>query len=226
MERSMMPLPTVDATAAPNTRNATKLKNAAQATAQRGLIAPVETMVAIELAATWKPLKKSKTSATATRKTTTSNVIDISGVLEHDAFDDVGHVLAAVGHGLEVLVDLLELDQLARVGLGMEELRETRAQHLVGLGLEPVDLAADLHDVLGVGHVVEELHRLLHLFGAGDADVGEAPRLVRDLAHLVQEHAVRHVLHQVEAVVHRRDQQVDVLAVERGDEGLVQQLHR
>ena len=46
-----MPLPMVVATANPNTTNAMKLKNAAQATAQCGLMAPVETMVAIELAA-------------------------------------------------------------------------------------------------------------------------------------------------------------------------------
>src|SRR5690242_7560748 len=160
---STIPLPTVEATAAPNTRKATKLKNAAQATAQRGLIAPVDTMVAIEFAASWKPFRKSKARATTIRKTTTSNVIDISGVLEHDAFDDVRDVLAAVGHGLEVLVDLLQLDQLARIGLVVEELRQPGAQHLVGLGLEPVDVAADLHDVLGVRHVVEEPDRLLHL---------------------------------------------------------------
>ena len=51
MAGSTMPLPMVVATAKPNTRNAMKLKNAAQATAQCGLMAPVDTMVAIELAA-------------------------------------------------------------------------------------------------------------------------------------------------------------------------------
>src|SRR4051812_4194401 len=200
-DRSMIPLPTVEATAAPNTRKATKLKNAAQATAQRGLIAPVETMVAMEFAASWNPFRKSKAIATTIRNTTTWNVMPISGVLEHDAFDDVGDVLAAVGHGLEIFVDLLQLDQLARIGLVVEQLRQARAQHLVRLGLEPVDLAAGLHDLLGVGHVVEQLHRGLHFLGAGDADVREPPGLVGDLAHLVEEHAVRHVLHEVQAVV-------------------------
>src|SRR4051812_14313709 len=103
---STMPLPTVEATAAPNTRKATKLKNAAQATAQRGLMAPVETIVAIEFAASWKPLRKSKAIATTIRNTTMWNVMPMSGVLEHDAFDDVRDVLAAVGHRLEILVDL------------------------------------------------------------------------------------------------------------------------
>ena len=45
------------ATCVPKTRNATKLKNAAHATADRGVRTRVETTVAIELAASWNPLK-------------------------------------------------------------------------------------------------------------------------------------------------------------------------
>ena len=43
--------------------NAIKLKKAAQSTANLGLSTPVVTMVAMELAASWKPLIKSKTKA-------------------------------------------------------------------------------------------------------------------------------------------------------------------
>jgi hypothetical protein len=52
------------ATAVPKMRNATKLKNAAHATARRGDSTLVETTVAMEFAASWKPLTKSKPSAT------------------------------------------------------------------------------------------------------------------------------------------------------------------
>jgi len=48
---SMMPFPTVAATLRPKKRKAMKLKNAAQMMAFWGLIAPVDTMVAIEFAA-------------------------------------------------------------------------------------------------------------------------------------------------------------------------------
>ncbi len=48
---SMVPLPTVAATLSWNTRMATKLKKAAQTTAYCGFSTPVETMVAIEFAA-------------------------------------------------------------------------------------------------------------------------------------------------------------------------------
>ena len=48
---------TVLATWVRNTRKAMKLKKAAQTTASRGLSTRVETTVAIELAASWKPLE-------------------------------------------------------------------------------------------------------------------------------------------------------------------------
>jgi hypothetical protein len=47
-----------------------KLKNAAQTTATPGESTRVETTVAIELALSWKPLMKSKSSATPTIATT------------------------------------------------------------------------------------------------------------------------------------------------------------
>src|ERR1017187_1165480 len=63
---STIPAPTVLATAVPKPKTATKLKNAAQITACKGVRTRVETTVAIELAASWKPLKKSKTNAMQT----------------------------------------------------------------------------------------------------------------------------------------------------------------
>lgn len=55
------------------TKKAMKLKAAAQSTAWKGVSTLVVTMVAIELAASWKPLMKSKISANA--MTSISNVI-------------------------------------------------------------------------------------------------------------------------------------------------------
>src|SRR6266536_3981838 len=58
--------PIVFATRVPKIAKATKLKTAAQMTAARGDKTLVETTVAIELAASWNPLVKSKTIATRT----------------------------------------------------------------------------------------------------------------------------------------------------------------
>ena len=53
---SMIPLPIVCATCSGKTTNAMKLKNAAQITAHLGVSTRVDTTVAIEFAASWKPL--------------------------------------------------------------------------------------------------------------------------------------------------------------------------
>ena len=53
---SIIPDPTVLATAVPKTKAAMKLKNAAQTTALPGDSTRVDTTVAIEFAASWKPL--------------------------------------------------------------------------------------------------------------------------------------------------------------------------
>ncbi len=69
----MMPVPIVAATCRPKNRKAMKLKKAAQMTAYCGGMTRVETMVAIELAASCRPLRKSNSSAMAIRKTRTGS---------------------------------------------------------------------------------------------------------------------------------------------------------
>ena len=64
----------VFATAVPKVNAATKLKNAAQMTATRGERTRVETTVAMEFAASWKPLRKSKLRATRTRMIAKLNI--------------------------------------------------------------------------------------------------------------------------------------------------------
>jgi|SRR5690242_11785756 len=61
---STKPLPIVLATAVPNTKTAMKLKHPAQITAAVGESTRVDTTVAMELAASWNPLLKSKINAT------------------------------------------------------------------------------------------------------------------------------------------------------------------
>ena len=67
---STIPLPIVLATWRPKKRKAIKLKNAAHIMATLGDKTRVDTTVAMELAESWKPFKKSKRSARAIRKST------------------------------------------------------------------------------------------------------------------------------------------------------------
>ena len=70
-----MPTPTVCATWAPKNRNAMKLKNAAHITAYCGRSTRVDTMVAIELAASCRPFRKSNANATMIRATRTGRLM-------------------------------------------------------------------------------------------------------------------------------------------------------
>src|ERR1700732_3574133 len=95
---SMIPVPMVCATCSPNTLKATKLKNAAQNTAYCGRSTRVETMGAIELAASCRPLRKSNNSATAIKPIRTGRprvVSTVLNLLDHDRIDLVGDVIEA-----------------------------------------------------------------------------------------------------------------------------------
>src|SRR4051812_43443258 len=85
---SMIPLPTVFATCKPKTAKAMKLNTAAQMTAHCGRRTRVDTMVAIEFAASWNPLMKSNANATTTiRMINSVEVVAIAlCVLDDDAF--------------------------------------------------------------------------------------------------------------------------------------------
>src|SRR4051794_23843058 len=93
------------------------LKKAAKTTACCGLSTPVDTTVAMEFAASWKPFMKSKATASTTSSVTTQKAAWIlsmeevprrrSGILEDHALDQVRYILAAVGDGFELLVDRL-----------------------------------------------------------------------------------------------------------------------
>src|SRR4029077_8438332 len=90
---SMIPVPIVWATLSPKTTKATKLKNAAQNTAYCGRSTRVDTIVAIELAASCKPLRKSNRSATAISPTRIGKPMVASTarpclyLFDHDAVD-------------------------------------------------------------------------------------------------------------------------------------------
>src|SRR5438094_8790771 len=86
---------------------------------------------------------ESTTSATTMLKTTavsTGGAVRRSRHLEDDSLDHVRHVLAAVGDGLQRLIDLLPFDHLDRVRLLVEHRREALPPQAVGPVLAPVHL--------------------------------------------------------------------------------------
>src|SRR6266849_9274715 len=226
----MMPLPMVLATFTPPPKAAMKLKKAAQKTATRGESTRVETTVAMELAASWKPLMKSKISASAMSPTTMANMSPPKRtssqlrVFEHDALDDVGNVLAAVGGGLHQVVDLLPLDDAQGIGPALEEGGDGPAVERVGGALQPLDLAAGGEDLAGVLDLAHEPDRLLHLFARRHQHAGHVLGRLRNGSHLVEQQPLGGGVGEVEHVVDAAEQSVDLGAVEGRDELLVQPL--
>src|SRR5215218_5232856 len=214
-------LPTVLANAVWKTRKAMKLKKAAQTTASRGVSTRVETTVAIELAASWKPLVKSNTSASRTMAPTETRAR--SGMLDDDGLHRVGHVLEVVQGLLELLDDVLPHQQVAGRVLGVEVVQ-------VGPGpaVQPVALVLQLVDVDQVGpqRLLLEPAKVLQAVGGRPGRPVDQPGLldhrVQRLNHLVQHQHVGRRLDGVQHVVELAGQGVDVLAVERGDEGAVE----
>src|SRR5919202_1819406 len=217
---SMSPLATFFATAVVTNAPA-RFATAAISTATRGVTARVPTEVAIAFAVSWKPFVKSKPSAT-TMTTTRRTSFNGANVFHDDRLEDVGGVLARVDGLLERLVDVLPADDRDRVVGGAEELGHGFAVQPVSLVLE----VAELHQLPArVLEAFEARDRLLEL-GRGPKD-HVALRLGRraDLLDAVADNVPRRLVDVVADVVQGPGQPVHVVAVERRDEGAVQQAH-
>src|SRR5262245_48573879 len=224
MAVSTTPLPTVRATLTPKPKAATKLKNAAQTTACSGVSTRVDTTVAIELAASWKPLMKSKTSATKMMMATevSNGWSSPSRHLENDALDHVGDVLAPVGHDLHRLVDLFPLDDFDGIARLVEHRGQAVAQQRVGDVLQAVHLDGVL--VKARIHRAQALDRVVHRVRDGHDHFSHRPAGGRRFLDAVHHQPLGGGLDVIEHVVQTRGQVVDVLAVDRRDEGRIELL--
>src|SRR4051812_5937928 len=204
----------------PKIRNAAKLKNAAHATARRGESTRVETTVAMEFAASWNPLKKSKPSATATMRTT-SRVIRRSRLFQGDRFNDVGDVFAAIHRGLHLPQQVLPSQDVHRAVVPRVQLRHAHAVDPISLPLQTLDVRPRSLDA---SEILETPHGTGHRAGGPNEDLRLLAELRDRFLDAVQDEEVRDGLLRVEDVVDGRGQLVDVVAVERRDKRGVQRL--
>src|SRR4051794_14904499 len=215
-----MPWATVAATC--SEMNApTKLRIAAIPTASFGDSARVEMALATTLAVSWKPFVKSKARAAATTMTRIRSLFTAQAlrVLDDDALEDVRDRLGGVDRVLEPLVDVLPADHDHRVDAALEQSGGRLAGDAVAVVLEPVHLD---RVVRHVAEVAQPRHRLRDLAGGLHEHVGEPLRLLEGRLDLVEPEVVGDLLRVIHDVVERRGERVDVLAVDRGDEHLVE----
>src|SRR5215216_3203986 len=224
--RSIIPLPIVLATWVPRTKAATKLKNAAQATAFWGDRTRVDTTVAMEFAASWKPFRKSNERATRMMKTTSAVPVvrgAPSGVLDDDVADDVGVVLELVAGVLEPVVDLLPLHDLEGIApIAPEQVGDDGVVEDVGLVLEVGDAHDGLVDLQLVGLVPDQLRDALDLDRHLDQDPGELAQPVGGRSQLEVDQVLGHPFEIVQDVVEVGGEGADVIAVEGSDEAGVE----
>src|SRR5450432_3633352 len=158
---------------------------------------------------------KSNATASATSNATSPNEIwtelirlprppptrQASRILEDDALDEIGNVLAAIGNRFEQLVDRLQLDQLANVLFFAKQARHRRTHDAVGVGLEAIDLLAGLERRrrdLGLADPGQQRDRMLHALAALGSQVAQAQDVLVHRLHVVERHRLARVLQQVE----------------------------
>src|ERR1700694_1471587 len=95
-------------------------------------------MVAIELAASWNPFRKSNASAIAIRSTIAPKLKPAASIVslrlrvfEDDAVDQVRDVFALVRYRLEQLIDFFQLDDLLGVRFLTEKLGHRRVHDMI-----------------------------------------------------------------------------------------------
>src|SRR5215218_1268622 len=223
---STMPVAIVAATASEMNAPA-KFRIAAMPTASRGDSARVEIDVATTFAVSWKPFVKSNASAVPTTMMTVSSSPRTGSpypglrVLDDDPFEDVRHVLRGIDGLLEPLEDVLPANHDHRIDAVVEQRGDRLARDPVAVVLEPVDLDRVVGDV---PEAAQARHRLGDLARARVQDLGQGLGLLHRRLDLVEAEVVGDLLRVVHDVVERRRQLVDVLPVDRGDEGLVEAL--
>src|SRR5829696_6289684 len=189
-------------------------------------MARVEIEVATTFAVSWKPLVKSNASAVATtmitvRSSPVTQTAPPLRVLDDDALEDVGHVLGGVDRLLEAFEDVLPADYHHRIDAVVEQRRDRLARDPVAVVLQPVDLHRVVRDVL---EAAQPRHRLGDLASGRVEHMSEVLGLRHRRLDLVQPEVVRDLLGVVDHVVERGRERVDVLAVDRRDERLVEAL--
>ncbi len=189
---------------------------AASVTAARGERARVETEVATAFAVSWKPLVKSKNSATTTTTTSSTPHQPLRNALSSTCAAD-SH--ASMAFSSCSWMSFQRITTSASV-LPAKSARDGLAQQRVACVLERVHL--DEIRARG-GGVVHALDRLRERAARVAHDHGLGRRRLGDVADAVHDHLARGLVDVIADVVEASRQRVQVLAVVRDDEGVVEQ---
>src|SRR3954471_22279558 len=141
-----------------------------------------------------------------------------SGLYENDALDFVPNIVETVDHRFEVIVDLLARDESHWVRLGVRPIELAQA-FVVNVVASAFDLGYSLAQRADPGgfsaDVSEQRNGVLHQPGAFQNGIAHPAHFRLKLTELEQCNRLCRLLHFIDRVIHRRDQVLDVAAVER-----------
>src|ERR1700722_3466614 len=143
-------------------------------------------------------------------------------LFDNDAVNLVRDVVEPVGNLLQMIVDLRADDEIHRIGIAMLEEKLLQADVV-----EIVDPALQLGHFLGdrsqhrdiATDRLQQRQRTADETGAFDQECCYLAHRRFETSDLEQNDRLRGLLHLVNRVIHRRDQVLDIDAVERRDEG-------
>ena len=214
----MMSWPTVLATAVV-TNAPTRFATAATVTACLGVIARVETAVAIEFAVSWKPFVKSKKSAVTMTAISRASTMPYRFLTRIASRTSAAFSQASMASSSRSWMSFQRMIG-DRIRLGVEELGHTIADEPVAFVLELLELLELQRRVL---EAVEPAHGLVELDRRAQDDLGLLTRMAGNLLDAVRVEVVGGVVDEVADVVERHGQPVDVVAVEGRHERPVEQ---
>src|SRR6202022_4175493 len=207
------------ATAVPKTNAATKFQNAAHATARKGVRTRVETTVAMEFAASCQPFENSNASVNMMTARRRLNGFTWSGALQHYAFYHIGDIFALIDGGLDDFKNLFPFDDLNRIGFFIEELRDQCPAETITLILKAIDFDAVFESFIPVLDCVYQCSDFGTRF---QKNLGEVGSPVSHRVHPVENETTSGGVNQVNDVVERGAQFVNILPVNRCNESLVE----
>src|SRR5450756_32334 len=140
-------------------------------------------------------------------------------MLDDDALDHLGDVLALVDRVFQESVNVLPLEDINRLRAVIEEARNGRPLEPVSFVLQPMDLDHEAVEILETAQVAE---CLVELLAAQDDQRGLLDGGLGRRSDVVEHERVGDLFDEIEDVVQAADQGVDLLAVERRDEGCFQ----
>src|SRR5690606_32995019 len=150
--------------------------------------------------------------ATTSNRTRKALSIVASEVAHHDALEDVGNVLAAIGCLFKEIVNCLPPEELEQIVL-LEQSCHARSKHAISIVLESVDLDRVLIDLAEVFVIAQQRHRKTNFARRRIDELSQLDSSRRWLGHLIQQQCVRRCFDVIDHVIHTSTEIVDLLTI-------------